>query len=294
MHHLCLRGVPKIVVRLRSLKLLERVQHFSLVAVVLGDRFARPVIGTARVVIIRLVAHKVHTQLAPGDDFIEVTVARPRKAPVLLHGFIQCERNREWPNVPEMKIRAEPAGRFALRMVAVIRVLAELLGDELPQPPRRLFASALPRLDRGNASVEFLPSLRHVRAHIIFHQAFRHAPAFFRGSVFKRLQKLRHQARNAWPHNRTRILRLQEQLRRHDHICVHRPERYLQLLSQPHTPAFRHAHGIFIANDHCSFHIREEPLVILMRRAPHNEANAAFRAVFFNVRQTFVEKVIVP
>ncbi len=75
-YHLNLPGIPQIVMRLRVLKLPERVQMFALIAGMLCNRSLRPGFGALRRIVLRRITNKVNRELTPYDQLIEVAVAR--------------------------------------------------------------------------------------------------------------------------------------------------------------------------------------------------------------------------
>jgi hypothetical protein len=56
------------------------------------------------------------------------------------------------------------------------------------------------------------------------------------------------------------------------------------------TPTFGFAHWILVADDHRCIDICEEALVIFVGCTSHEESDVAFRAGFFNIGQSLIEK----
>ena len=119
-------------------------------------------------------------------------------------------------------------------------------------------------------------------------------PRMFRMRVFVRHQVLRQQLVQPRPDRVRPVLRLLDQLRRDHHVRVHRPERNPDPLRQVFAPLLRLPHRVLVADHKRRIHILEQPLMRLMRSAPHHKADVALRQVLFDVRKPLLQKHVVP
>src|ERR1017187_7425309 len=74
-NHLLLSCVPKLVVGLAALQLLEAVAVRAWVAGVFDQCLAGPRCGALPVVVVWLVAHEEHCKLTPADELLKISIA---------------------------------------------------------------------------------------------------------------------------------------------------------------------------------------------------------------------------
>src|SRR5579864_4637969 len=118
-----------------------------------GQRAMRPRLCTFEIVIVRVEVRQVDRKFPPRDELIKESIL------LLPWGFrlFYRERDRDWADVAEMKIWGEAACPIEFRMVAIARVVRQLVLQESFEPPKRLFAPALPDGNRLHGAVEIPP-----------------------------------------------------------------------------------------------------------------------------------------
>jgi hypothetical protein len=75
----------------------------------------------------------------------------------------------------------------------------------------------------------------------------------------------------------SRVLRLSQQLGRHDHVGVYCPQRHPQFLCGGAAPCFGLAQWIFVPNDQRSFHFVAEARQAVLGKTAKHESDISFR-----------------
>ncbi len=94
---------------------------------VFGQSAVRPGLRAFEIVIVRIEAHQVHRQFAPGDDLIEkrffVRLGRI--------GLFHRQRHRDGADVAEVQVGRKTAGVVGLWLIALRAVSGQLVLDEI-------------------------------------------------------------------------------------------------------------------------------------------------------------------
>jgi hypothetical protein len=125
-------------------------------------------------------------------------------------------------------------------------------------------------------------------------QAFRSCPGCVHARVFGGQQKLHHTGVQARTDNVSGVLRLVEQLGRHDHISIYRPERHPKLIGGEFSPVLRLAQWILVANDEtCADFVTERWKPVVGKTSEHETDIPPCESVS-DVRNALHDKGIVP
>ena len=125
--HLLLGGVPQVVVRLCALQLLARIHYRPLIMGMLSQRSMGPVGCALYRVVERIVVNEINRQFAPGYKLIQKIIFGCAWCMALL----DCQSNRMWANMSEVKIRREPAGSIDFRLTVSFGIVRQLMPDEV-------------------------------------------------------------------------------------------------------------------------------------------------------------------
>src|SRR5579864_6164 len=176
----------------------------------------------------------------------------------------------------EAQIRGEPAGAILFRAVALRRVVAKSLLHEGMKCLHRLFASAAPMAGSLHGPVQS-PSAREVLFPGQRAEARWRSPGHARFRIAWLDQKLREKLMKPGPYGTSGIVLASQEPGRHDHVSVHRPERYANLPRYARPPVLRIAQRILIANNHGSLHFLAELQQAVQRIRAQHKADAAPR-----------------
>ena len=132
--HLLHCRVPVRIVGLGPLKLILRVTMRAVIGAMMLQRFSSPLRNACKIVVVRLMLHEIHRQLATDDQFVEVgtpiIVGRVR--------FRDGKRDFERRYLPEVQVCRKERDAFGSRLPASFCVVGQILVDERLQTPLRL------------------------------------------------------------------------------------------------------------------------------------------------------------
>ena len=120
----------------------------------LSQALVRPGRAGFKVVIVRVESDKINRQFTTDNQLFQISLLC-RLGGV---GFLDSQRDRVRANVTEVQIGGQAAGAIALWLVAIDRIICQIIPDKTLQPLERLICSAGDAPDRRNRAVE-LPSL---------------------------------------------------------------------------------------------------------------------------------------
>src|SRR6185312_15385930 len=149
--------------RLAVLKLLVCIFVLAAVAQMVAQRFLRPRLRALDRVICRTrVSDKIHRQLAPADQLVDVRVIRCLRRPPRIHRALCLERDAQRADMPEVQIGRELTRPVDLWLAPSCLVAGKLVLDEVPQPLLRRMCASTERIHWLHASIEVPPTFSYI------------------------------------------------------------------------------------------------------------------------------------
>jgi len=208
-------------------------------------------------------------------------------------GLFDAERDGDRADVAEVEIGREPARAIHFRMVALLVVVLQAVGDEFAEVPEGGVRPAGEGVDGSDGAVEGLEACGDVLTERVASEGLLITPANLRFRIGRSYEESGQRLLEVGAHVLEEEVVAAEDGGGDNDVGVHRPVGRLEFTGQGFPPAFGLTAGVLIANEEGGLNFFEELFERVVRVAAKDEAYASFRSVGLYVAQRLLHEVVV-